>query len=96
MPKSEVYSWRVSPELKDRLMRAAHARNSSLAELLDEITTAWLLQQQDPDEERQQRALQEAARSFVGRLAGNDPHRAEQASERVKQKLRERRRARRG
>lgn len=92
MPKSEVYSWRVSPELKDRLMRAAHVRNSSLAELLDEITTTWLQDQAESGGEARQRALHEALASCIGVLAGDDPHRAERASELVKEKLRARHR----
>lgn len=42
MSKSEVYSWRLSPELKMKLEAAARREKSSLSELLDRITREWL------------------------------------------------------
>lgn len=94
--KSEVYSWRLDPELKGSLERAASARRSSVAALLDRIVRSWLAEEAESadDEAVQARLHAEAAKSF-GTLRGGDPRRASEASERVRQKLRERHAARR-
>ena len=91
MPKSEVYSWRVSSELKDRLMQVAYVRGISLADLLEEISQGWLRRYEDPDDDARQRALRAAMAPCLGTIAGDDPDRSRRASELVKQKLRDRR-----
>ena len=93
MPKSEVYSWRVSPELKDRLMRVAQTRKLSLADLLDEISLAYLRTYEDPDDEARQRALQAALAPCLGTVEGDDPNRSRRAGAQVQRKLRDRRRS---
>ena len=40
--KTEVYSWRVSSDLKPDLEREAHSRKASLASLLDTAAREWL------------------------------------------------------
>ena len=94
MPKSEVYSWRLSPGLKHRLSLAARERRLSLAELLEAITAEWLRHQLDEDDEAQQQALHAAAARSIGSFAGGDPKRAQNAREAVRRKLRERRKPR--
>ncbi len=42
MKKSEVYSWRVGPDLKRALEDAARAERTSVAELLNRMAKAWL------------------------------------------------------
>jgi hypothetical protein len=42
MSKSEVYSWRLDPDLKRRLEGAAHAEKTSLSELLGLMARDWL------------------------------------------------------
>ena len=93
MPKSEVYSWRLSRDLKHRLALAARDRGESLADLLEAITAEWLRHQHDEVDEARQRALHEALAPCLGSISGDDPDRSERVSERVKQKLRDRRRA---
>jgi len=75
------YRWRLSPHLKARLEEAAREEQKSLAELLAEISEAWLRQShraQGAEEERQQR-LWEAALPFLGAVEGSRPDRAENA-----------------
>ena len=85
MSKTEVYSWRISPELKNLLEEAARAEGQSLACLLERITTAWLEQQKAEaiDADIQEHIRNEAMK-YVGSVRGEDPLRAQQASQRVK------------
>jgi hypothetical protein len=93
MPKSEVYSWRLSPDLKHRLSLAARAHRVSLAQLLETITAQWLRHQSDPDDEARQRALHEALEPCIGTIQGDDPDRSKRVHELVREKLGARRRA---
>ena len=91
MSKSEVYSWRMSPALKSALEQAARAEQISLARLLERIVQEWLEKEFSAEEEEEvQRRLHEAARACFGTIQGGDPYLAEQASERVRLKIRER------
>ena len=52
MNKTEVYSWRLDPDLKQRLEDAARAEKTSVGSLLDRIARDWLGKQQiDEDDE---------------------------------------------
>lgn len=89
--KTEVYSWRVSPELKSDLEREARRRNISLAAALDLAVQQWLkLQQCDEDDLARQQKLHSAAAKCLGTLAGGNPRRAETAREAVRESLRRR------
>lgn len=91
MKKTEVYSWRITPELKIAIEEAARVEGTSVARLLDRIVTAWLERAAaDGDEEAVQRCLHAAVEQTIGTIHGNDPHRAEQARNRVREKLRRR------
>jgi len=84
--KTDVYSWRLSRSLKQRLERAAAERDRSLADLLRQIAEDWLARtpaHEDPMiEEARRRAL-----AVVGSISGGDPHRAEHAGEAVRARL---------
>lgn len=87
--KTEVYSWRVSPEVKMALEEAARTEKVSVAQLLDLAVTAWLEErgaQAKHDEEQQCRIREEVAK-YIGSLHSGDPGLAEQASERVRARL---------
>ncbi|HXV64220.1 MAG TPA: hypothetical protein VEK15_26200 [Vicinamibacteria bacterium] len=88
MNKTEVYSWRLCPELKARLEEAARDEETSVAQLLEKIAREWLAlsRREDDDVEEQQRLHREAAR-HVGSIHGGDPRRAQEASDRVRDKL---------
>jgi Ribbon-helix-helix protein, copG family len=86
MQKTEVYSWRLSPQLKAELEEAARAERQSMAQLLERIAKEWLERSRDPGggEEERQRRLREAASKSIGALRGGDPGRAEHARSRVR------------
>lgn len=88
MNKSEVYSWRVDPELKAKLEEAARDEHTSLAQLLEKLAREWLARarHQGDDGEEQRRLHEEAAR-YIGKMHGKDPLRAQEASKRVREKL---------
>jgi hypothetical protein len=87
--KTEVYSWRVSPEIKTSLEREARRRKLSLSAVLDMAAQEWLMKSgsEDDDDERQRR-LQKAASECFGVLASGDTRRSENAREAVRQRLR--------
>ncbi len=90
MNKSEVYSWRIAPYLKNALEQRARAEGTSLSRLLDRIATEWLEKRPEAaQEEEKQRRLQQAAAKCFGSLEGGDPHLAEQSSQRLKKIIRE-------
>lgn len=90
--KTEIYSWRLDPGLKSSLEHTARARGRSVAALLDEIVRSWLDREVAGmvDEQEAQRRLHAEARKSFGTLQGGDELLAEQASERLRRKLRER------
>lgn len=79
MQKTEVYSWRLSPQLKIALEEAARGEHKSLAQLLEEIVRDWLEQShggRNEGETERQRHLQETALKFTGILENGRPDRA--------------------
>jgi hypothetical protein len=93
--KSEVYSWRVSRALKSGLEEAARAQRRSVAGILDEIVASYLepAERAGGEAERQRRLHLRAAR-LAGLIAGTDPRRAENATDRIRKRLRRSTRAR--
>ena len=94
MAKTEVYSWRLSQELKQRLAEAAREEGTSIADLLERIVIEWRSQNLDEDEEKRQRDLHDAAAPCIGAIAGGDPGRSRRAREQLREKLERRRRTR--
>jgi hypothetical protein len=89
---SEVYSWRVSTELKSDLEREAALRKTSVSAVLTLAVREWLKKSaMSVEEDAQQQALHEAASKCLGAIAGRDPQRAENASRIVRERLRRRR-----
>jgi hypothetical protein len=89
-----VYSWRLDPELKERLELAARAESMSIGGLLDRIARDWLgSQRSDEDDEAAQRRLRAEAARWIGSIRGNDPTRAERAKEIVRKRIRAKHRA---
>ena len=88
---SEVYSWRVSTELKSDLEREAALRKTSVSAVLTLAVREWLKKSaMSVEEDAQQQALHEAASKCLGAIAGRDPRRAENASRIVRERLRRR------
>ncbi len=68
MTKSEVYSWRLSRELKMQLEAAAREEKISVSALLERIVREWL-DRNMPDDAEQQRRLHERARRAIGTVS---------------------------
>lgn len=93
-PKTEIYTWRLSPALKAGLEEAARAQGRSVAELLDEIVAEKLQALEDAagEDDGRQRQLHARAASFAGCLSGVDSQRSARARALVRERLRNRRR----
>jgi hypothetical protein len=92
MRKEEVYSWRVSTEMKAALERAAHREGKSIAQLLEQLVGRWLEKTgAGPTDEVEQRRLHQAAARWLGKFRGEDPGRSERVREVVRERLNKRR-----
>lgn len=47
MSKTEVYSWRVAPDLKRKLEERAHAEKQSVSAVIESACRAWIEQSND-------------------------------------------------
>jgi len=91
--RTEVYSWRLSDELKSDLEREARLRKMSVSSVLDLAVREWLKKSAlDVPGDAAQRELHEAADGCLGILAGRNRHRAEAAREALRKRLRRHRR----
>lgn len=89
--KTEVYSWRLTDELKSDLEREARLRKMSVSSVLDLAVREWLKKSAlDVAGDMAQGELHEAADGCLGILTGRDRHRAEAARETVRKRLRRR------
>ena len=91
--KTEIYTWRVSSEMKAGLEEAARNSNRSVARLLDEIVAERLdaTGQADDAEMLNQRRVHARAARFAGGFCGTDPRRSGHVRARVRARLAERR-----
>jgi len=86
--KTEVYSWRVSTDLKTGLEREARRRKLSLAAVLDLAAREWLKNTGAGNGgEEEQRRLHRAASRLLGAFAGGDPRRSEDVRRAVRRRL---------
>jgi hypothetical protein len=89
--KTEVYSWRVSTELKADLERQARLRKVPVSSILDDAVREWLQKNNgDVTSDVAQRRLHAAAARCFGTFAGGNLTRAETASVEVRRRLRRR------
>lgn len=88
--ESELYSWRVSPEVKNSLEAAARAHKTSVAQLLDQIVSQWLDREVAGDDKTQDQ-LRKAAMQTFGTIRGGDLLRSQQVRQRVCDHLQQRR-----
>lgn len=88
--KTEVYSWRVSTDLKTGLELEARRRKISLSAVLDLAAQEWLMKSGAGDGDEQQRRLHQAASVCFGTLARGDARRSESVRQAVRQRLRRR------
>ena len=86
--KSEVYSWRLSPEMKTRLESEARRSGKSLAEVLEQISANWLENRAGNYDEEMESRLRKQIMATVGTIRGGDPHRASRSKELVREIIR--------
>ena len=87
--KSEVYSWRLTPDLKSELEERAREEGLGLAALLERISRDWLRAKASAsnEDEREQARIKAAAMRAIGTIEGDDPERSERVRERVRARL---------
>jgi hypothetical protein len=92
MAKSEVYSWRLTPDLKSSLEALARAQGKNLAELLEEMAQERIARGPETGESEQARQarLHASAMRFAGAISGGDPDRAAKARDLVRKRIAER------
>jgi hypothetical protein len=89
--RTEVYSWRLSGELKSDLEREARARKVPVSSILDIAVRDWLKKSNgDATDDELQRELHSAAAKSLGVLTGQDPRRSEAAREKIRKRLKRR------
>ena len=66
MAKTEVYSWRLDPELKQQLEAAARAEKTSVSAVLERLAKQWLKQSEPADTDAEQGRLRALAMSSSG------------------------------
>jgi len=93
--KDEVYSWRVSSELKSDLEQEARSRKVPVSLVLETAVRDWLKKsERDVSEDETQHRLHAAAAGCFGVLASGNPYRAETARDVLRKRLRQRRHGR--
>ena len=93
MTKAEVYSWRLSSDMKGDLEEVARRKKLSVSRLLERIVQEWLEEYRNNstgDEDEQERLHKAALRTF-GKIRGGDPHRSERTRPALRAKLARRR-----
>ena len=96
MSKSEVYSWRLTPELKKQLEAAARDEKTSIGTVLDRVLRKWLAKRplSEEDDAEQQRRLRERAMKAVGTVSiGLGPYTNERVREVMGEQLEKKHRA---
>ena len=93
MAKDEVYSWRVTREMKAALEDAARRERASVSSLLERIVRSSLdaARREGSRDGAEQRRLHRAAARLFGTLHGGNARRAEQVRRTVRARLARRR-----
>jgi hypothetical protein len=90
--KKEVYSWRLTTELRADLEREARFRKMSVSSLLEMAVRGWLKNRPEGAvDDEEQRRLHAAAEKCLGAFAGRNPRRSETARQAIREHLRRRR-----
>jgi predicted transcriptional regulator len=86
---TEVFSWRLSRELKSDLEREARRRKTTISAVVNLAVSDWLRKSAlQTGEDGEQRRLHDAASNCLGTLAGGNSRRAETARQAIGQRLR--------
>ena len=88
--KTEVYSWRVSADLKSDLEREARRQNVPVSAILDQAARQWLKNAlaSGAEEQEEQRRLHREAEKCFGTIALGDPNLSTKVSQVVRERLR--------
>jgi hypothetical protein len=87
--KSEVYSWRVSTDLKTDLEHEARRQALSVSAALELAAREWLKNNANSNEsEEEQQRLHRAASESLGAFEGTDARRSENVRRSVQKRLR--------
>jgi hypothetical protein len=90
--KTEVYSWRLSTELKLTLEQEARRRQMPLSAVIDTAVREWIENGRvDAGRDDEQQRLRDAAMTCIGSISGGNPQRAENALQTVRERLRRKR-----
>jgi len=93
--KTDVYTWRLSRELKADLEREARLRDKPVSSLLDLAVREWLERTtREPADDDVQAKLHAAAKASFGVLSSGPPDRSENVRKYVRKRLRRRQLAR--
>ena len=94
MQKTETVDLPAPRSLKEELEEAARSRNTSVADLLEQIVREWLERSRgtkakagEEDDEEQQKRLRAELMKLAGSIEGDDPYRAENARHLVQERL---------
>jgi hypothetical protein len=89
--KTEVYSWRVSSELKQSLEREARRRKASISSILDAAAREWLAKSRASiaDDEEQKR-LHAAIEPLLGSISRDIPYSPEILRETIRRRVNQR------
>lgn len=89
--KTEVYSWRVSSELKQSLEREARRRKASVASILEAAAREWLKKSRASiaDDEEQKR-LHAAVEPLIGSISRDIPYSPEILRETIRRRVNQR------
>ena len=87
--KSEVYSWRLSPALKNALEETARQEHATISMLLERIVIGWLAahRRENSQEEAEQQRLHAVAAATFGTMRGSNPSRSVQVRSLVRARL---------
>ena len=87
--KTEVYSWRLDPDLKSDLEEQARTEGKTLSSLLEEFAWDGLRARHNgrPNDEAEQAAIRQRAASAIGAVRGTDPARSSRVSEVVREMI---------
>ncbi|MEP7352258.1 MAG: hypothetical protein ABI824_03415 [Acidobacteriota bacterium] len=87
--RTEVYSWRLSSELKSQLEAEARARKVPMSKVLDNAARDWLQRQAVAEsDEQEQKRLHAAVLRCAGTWTGEETNRASRVRGIVQAKLR--------
>ncbi len=87
MSKTEVYAWRMSPDLKMALEDAARRQGVRVSVLLERVVRGWLEEHESARRSEEEERIRARALRCAGVLAGGDRKRSSQVSRRVRERL---------